>query len=445
MGKENLKKRALAYHSQGRKGKIEIRPTKPFQTQDDLSLAYTPGVAEPCLEIARDLSKSYDYTNRGNMVAVVTNGTAVLGLGDIGAAAAKPVMEGKAVLFKAFSDVDAIDLEIDQKDPKAFIEVVKSLAVSFGGINLEDIKAPECFYIEEVLRKELNIPVFHDDQHGTAIITTAGFKNAIEITGKDVKKIKVVFSGAGAAGIACAKMIHQLGVPKDNIFITDRLGLVTKGRSSLEKYRGEFAQAGKPQSLKETLKGADVFIGVSSKDLVTAEMLKSMNSDPIVFAMANPDPEIAYPLAMETRQDLIMATGRSDYPNQVNNLLGFPFIFRGALDTQSCTINEEMKMAAAMALSDLTKQEVPKEVLEAYQLKSLSFGRDYIIPKPLDPRVLYWVAPAIAKAAMESGVANQQIDDLDAYTESLKEHSFTHWKELSSTKALRSFDLKIPA
>ncbi len=415
-----LKERALAYHKNGRKGKIEVVPTKPFTTQDDLSLAYTPGVAEPCLEIARDPLESYNYTARGNLVAVITNGTAVLGLGNIGPEASKPVMEGKGILFKAFADIDVFDIEVAETDPDKFIQIVKSLEPTFGGINIEDIKAPECFYIEEQLKKILNIPVFHDDQHGTAIISTAALANAIEISGKDIKKIKIVFSGAGAAGVACAKMCMNLGVTKDQIFLTDRQGLVTVSRPSLEPVRGFFAKDCKPQTLAETMRGADVFIGVSSKDLLTPEILKSMNKNPIVFAMANPDPEIAYPLALATRSDIIMATGRSDYPNQVNNVLGFPFIFRGTLDVHSKTISEGMKMAASLALAKLAKEPVPDCVKKIYGGEQLSFGPNYIIPKALDPRVLYWVAPAVAKAAMDEGLAATPIADMKAYTQALQ-------------------------
>ena len=411
----NLKARALEYHKAAPCGKISIQSTKPCATQEDLSLAYSPGVAEPCLEIQRDIQNSYLYTSRANLVAVITNGTAVLGLGDIGPAAAKPVMEGKAILFKRFAGIDAIDLEINEKDPAKFIQIVKSLEYSFGGINLEDIKAPECFEIEETLKATMDIPVFHDDQHGTAIITTAGLINALEITGKSVKNIKVVFSGAGAAGITCAKMVMSLGVPKDNIFLIDRQGLVTLDRPNLEAQRGLFAKAGPAQTLAEVMRGADVFVGVSTKNLVTAEMLHSMNAQPIVFAMANPDPEVAYSVAKAARADLIMATGRSDFPNQVNNVLGFPFIFRGALDTQSTHINEEMKMAAAQALAKLAKEPVPFSVKMAYGVEHLEFGTDYIIPKPFDPRVLVWVASAVAETATNTGVARKPLTSVSDY------------------------------
>ncbi len=416
----NFRKQALDYHSATPRGKIAIQATKPCATQDDLSLAYSPGVAEPCLEIQKNIEDSYLYTSRANLVAVITNGTAVLGLGDIGAAAAKPVMEGKAVLFKRFAGIDAIDLEIDEKDPEKFIQIVKSLQYSFGGINLEDIKAPECFEIEERLKAMMDIPVFHDDQHGTAIITTAGLINALEVTGKSVKNIKVVFSGAGAAGITCAKMVMSLGVPKDNIFLIDRQGLVTKDRPNLEAHRGLFAKAGPAQSLAQVMCGADVFVGVSTKNLVTPEMLKSMQPNPIVFAMANPDPEVAYSVAKAARADLIMATGRSDFPNQVNNVLGFPFIFRGALDTQSRHINEAMKMAAAQALAKLAKEPVPFSVKMAYGVEHLEFGVDYIIPKPFDPRVLVWVASAVAETATRTGVARKPLLSVDDYQKKLQ-------------------------
>lgn len=420
MNKKNLRDLALEYHSRFPAGKICIKPTKPFETQDDLSLAYTPGVAEPCLEIARDLEESFRYTNRRNLVAAISNGTAVLGLGDIGAAASKPVLEGKAVLFKAFAGIDVFDIEIDERNPQKFIEIVKALEPTFGGINLEDIKAPECFTIEEELKRSMAIPVFHDDQHGTAIISTAALMNALEIVGKNPRDIKIVFSGAGAAGVACAHMAMNLGVPRAGLFMVDRLGLVTKNRSNLEKYRGAFAQDGKSQTLEEVMKGADVFIGVSAKGLVTPSMLKNMNKNPIVFALANPDPEINYPDALAARSDVIMATGRSDYPNQVNNVLGFPFIFRGALDTQCQNINEEMKMAAAKALADLAKEKVPQEVKAAYKGCHLEFGPTYIIPKPLDPRVLLWEAPAVAQAAIQTGEARQAIFDLESYRRSLE-------------------------
>jgi malate dehydrogenase (oxaloacetate-decarboxylating)(NADP+) len=415
------KKAALDYHSQGRPGKISVNPTKPCTTQRELSLAYTPGVAEPCLEIQKNPADSYTYTARGNLVAVITNGTAVLGLGNIGAHAAKPVMEGKGVLFKEFADIDVFDLEINESDPEKFIAIVKALEPTFGGINLEDIKAPECFQIEKRLIEEMNIPVFHDDQHGTAIISTAALLNALEISGKKIEDIKVVFSGAGAAGIACARMFMGVGVQKENILLCDRKGVVTKDRKDLEPHRGFFAQDTNRRCLGEALKGADVFLGVSDKGLVTQEMLASMAKNPIVFAMANPDPEIGYHEALEVRKDVIMATGRSDFPNQVNNVLGFPFIFRGGLDVGATKINEAMKLAASRALAKLAKEKVPLSVCQAYQLKELQFGPEYIIPKPLDARVLLHVAPAVAKAAMDSGVAARPIRDFDAYHQKLHE------------------------
>ncbi len=422
--------KALAYHSKGRRGKIAVIPTKACGTQEDLSLAYTPGVAAPCMEIAQNENASYKYTARGNLVAVITNGTAVLGLGDIGPYAAKPVMEGKAVLFKIFADIDVFDLEINEPDPKKFVDIVRSLEPTFGGINLEDIKAPDCFFIEEELRRTMNIPIFHDDQHGTAIICTAALINALEVAQKKATDIKVVFSGAGAAGIACAKMFMELGVAKDHIFMVDRSGLVTKHRKKLEPIRGFFAKDEKEQSLEEVMRGADVFIGVSSKDLVTPEMIKSMGKNPIVFAMANPDPEIAYPLAMAARPDIIMATGRSDYPNQVNNVLGFPYILRGTLDTHSVKINEAMKMAASRSLASLAREPIPSEVKKAYGCQDLEFGPLYLIPRALDPRILYTEAPAVAKAAMESGVALHTITDMKAYVEALKIKSHESFDQL---------------
>jgi malate dehydrogenase (oxaloacetate-decarboxylating)(NADP+) len=378
-------------------------------------------VAEPCLEIKKNVQESYTYTARGNLVAVITNGTAVLGLGNIGPQAAKPVMEGKAVLFKEFADIDVFDLEINEPDPEKFVAIVKALEPTFGGINLEDIKAPECFYIEEQLVQQLNIPVFHDDQHGTAVISTAALINALEISGKKAEDVKVVFSGAGAAGIACAKMFLSLGVKKENVFLCDRNGIVTKDRPNLEPRRGFFAQDTKKKTLADAMDGADIFVGVSDKGLVTQEMLISMAPNPIVFAMANPDPEIGYHEALSVRKDVIMATGRSDFPNQVNNVLGFPFIFRGALDVGAKKINEPMKMAASRALAQLAKEKVPLSVCQAYQVKELQFGPTYIIPKPLDPRVLLYVVPAVAQAAMDSGVAQRPIADMKAYHQKLLE------------------------
>ncbi len=417
---EDIRKESLEYHSRGRKGKIEVTLTKPCDTQKDLSLAYTPGVAEPCREIAKTPDEVFNYTARGNLVAVVTNGTAVLGLGDIGALASKPVMEGKGVLFKRFADIDVFDIEVNTKDPDELIKVVKLLEPTFGGINLEDIKAPECFYIEDRLKKEMDIPVFHDDQHGTAIISGAGFLNALELTGKKIDKVKVVFSGAGAAGIACARYYKSLGVKPENLILCDSLGVIYKGRKErMNPYKEEFAIETSARTLKDALVGADAFIGVSVGGIVTKEMVKSMADKPIVFAMANPDPEITYEDAKDARDDIIMATGRSDYPNQVNNVLGFPFIFRGALDVQATSINEEMEIAATKALANLAKEGVPATVAQAYRLESIQFGPDYIIPKPLDPRVLLWEAPAVAKAAMDTGVARVKID-IEEYKERLE-------------------------
>ncbi len=427
------KQDALDYHSQGRRGKIEIALTKPCATQRDLSLAYTPGVAEPCREIAANPADVYKYTAKGNLVAVVSNGTAVLGLGDIGPAAGKPVMEGKGVLFKRFADIDVFDIEIDSKDPDEIIRIVKALEPTFGGINLEDIKAPECFYIEEQLKKIMSIPVFHDDQHGTAIISGAGLLNALELVGKRIDEVKVVFSGAGAAGIACARFYLLLGVKKENLILVDTKGVVYKGRKEgMNPYKEYFTIETDARTLADAMRGADVFAGVSVKGVVTKEMVKNMAKDAIIFAMANPDPEIMPEEAFSVRKDIIMATGRSDYPNQVNNVLGFPFIFRGALDVMATAINDEMKLAAARALADLAKEDVPDSVIKAYGGKPIRFGRDYIIPKPLDPRVLLWEAPAVAKAAMETGVARKPIEDLDAYRDAL-ESRFGRGKEIMRT------------
>jgi malate dehydrogenase (oxaloacetate-decarboxylating)(NADP+) len=408
---------ALAYHKMGRPGKIELGLTKPCKTQKDLSLAYTPGVAEPCREIHKDKENCWVYTVRGNLVAVITDGTAVLGLGNIGPLAGKPVMEGKCVLFKRFADVDAFDLEVDEKDKEKFIEIVAALEPTFGGINLEDIKAPECFYIEEQLIERMDIPVFHDDQHGTAIIVAAGLLNALEITGKKIDNIKVVFNGAGAAGIACAKLLTKMGVSREGMVMCDRHGIITEETAS-NKYKMEFASK-KGGTLEDAMRGADVFIGVSVGGVVSQAMVKSMGKSPIIFAMANPDPEILPEAAKEARKDAIVATGRSDYPNQVNNVLGFPFIFRGALDVRARKINNEMKIAAAHALARLAHEEVLEEVRDAYGGAELKFGPDYIIPKPLDPRVLYFEAPAVAEAAMKSGVARIEID-IEKYREELK-------------------------
>ncbi len=415
------KEEALAYHTQGKPGKIEVISSKPCATQRDLSLAYTPGVAEPCNSIHANPDDAYLYTAKGNLVAVISNGTAVLGLGDIGALAGKPVMEGKGVLFKRFADIDVFDIELNSHNPDEIIKAVQMLEPTFGGINLEDIKAPECFYIEETLKKTMNIPVFHDDQHGTAIISGAALLNALQLVNKRIQDIKVVFSGAGAAGIACAKFYERLGVLRKNIFLVDTKGVVYKGRTEgMNPYKEQFAVDTEARTLADAMKGADVFAGVSAKDIVTKDMLRSMADNPIVFAMANPDPEITYDAALEARSDVIMATGRSDYPNQVNNVLGFPFIFRGALDVRATQINDEMKVAAAHALANLTKEDVPDSVIRAYGGKRIEFSREYIIPKPFDTRVLLWEAAAVAKAAMDSGVARKPIQDFEAYRDSLE-------------------------
>ena len=411
---------ALEYHSRERKGKIEVNVTKPFHTQRDLSLAYTPGVAEPCLEIEKNADDAYEYTAKGNLVAVVTNGTAVLGLGNIGALASKPVMEGKAGLFKQFADVDVFDLEIATEDVEEFIRTVKLLEPTFGGINLEDIKSPECFIIEERLRKEMNIPVFHDDQHGTAIISGAALLNALEITGRKASEAKIVISGAGAAATACARHYITLGIDKKNVRMVDREGVIYKGREKgMDDHKLQFAVETDERTLADAMKGADIFCGLSVKGILTKEMVRSMADKPIIFAMANPDPEITYEDAKDAKPDAIVATGRSDFPNQVNNVLGFPFIFRGALDVRASTINEEMEIAATKALAALAKEDVPDAVAKAYNVESFKFGPDYIIPKPMDPRVLIWEATAVAKAAMDSGVARIQID-IDEYRESLE-------------------------
>ena len=412
---------ALTYHSSGRPGKIEVVPTKAHFTQRDLSLAYSPGVAEPCLAIKDDPADAYKYTAKGNLVAVMSNGTAVLGLGDIGALQGKPVMEGKGLLFKIFADVDVFDIEIDRKEVDQFVEVAKAIAPTFGGINLEDIKAPECFEIEEQLKKELDIPVFHDDQHGTAIISAAGLLNALELVDKKIGDLKVVVNGAGASAISCAKLYISLGVKRKNLFMLDSKGVLNTKRTGLNKYKMEFVRETEANTLEEIMVDADVFLGLSVADILSAEMLKTMGRDPIVFAMANPNPEISYEKAMAARTDIIFATGRSDYPNQINNVLGFPFIFRGALDVNATGINEEMKIAAVRALAELTKQNVPEVVNKAYKVENLHFGREYIIPKPLDPRLIYHIAPAVAKAAIESGVARTEIEDWNAYKEALKE------------------------
>jgi len=412
---------ALNYHSQGRKGKIEVVATKPCLTARDLSLAYSPGVAEPCRAIAQNEDEVYNYTAKGNLVAVISNGTAVLGLGNIGPSAGKPVMEGKGVLFKRFADIDVFDIELKSLDPKEIINAVQLLEPTFGGINLEDIKAPECFEIEETLIKTMNIPVFHDDQHGTAIISCAALINAVEVVGKCIDEVKIVVNGAGASAISCCKLYVRSGAKRENIIMYDSKGCIHKGRNDLNKYKIEFASEVDHGSLADALKGADVFVGLSVGGVVKKEMVKSMAKDAIVFAMANPDPEITYEDATSVRKDIIMATGRSDYPNQVNNVLGFPFIFRGALDVRATKINEEMKMAAVKALAGLAKEKVPEMVINAYGGEDFSFGREYIIPKPFDPRVLWKVAPAVAKAAIETGVARMPITDWENYEEQLKD------------------------
>lgn len=419
MAKKLNKQDALDYHAMGRPGKIEVIPTKNTKSQWDLSLAYSPGVAEPCKEIYNDPENVYKYTAKGNLVGVISNGTAVLGLGDIGPEAGKPVMEGKAVLFKIFADIDVFDIELDAKDPDSFVAAVKAIAPTFGGINLEDIKSPECFEIEDRLRKELNIPIMHDDQHGTAIISSAALLNALELVKKKIEKVKIVVSGAGAAAMACVKLYVALGAKPENFIMFDKDGVLNKSRKDLSDRHKQFATSSKITTLAEALKGADVFLGLSVGNIVTAEMIKSMAKNPIVFAMANPDPEIAYDTAIAARPDIIMATGRSDYPNQVNNVLGFPYIFRGALDVRATTINEEMKLAAVHALAEMAKSPVPDIVNLAYNEKNLFFGPRYIIPKPLDPRLLSTVAPAVAKAAMDSGVAHRPITDWEAYKHEL--------------------------
>ena len=412
---ELRKQQALEYHAKGRPGKIEVVPTKEAKTQRDLSLAYSPGVAEPCKEIAANKEDVYKYTAKGNLVAVISNGTAVLGLGDIGPEAGKPVMEGKGVLFKIFADIDVFDIEINEKDPDKFVEIVKALEPTFGGINLEDIKAPECFYIERKLKELMHIPVMHDDQHGTAIISGAALLNALELQKKKIEKAKFVVNGAGAAAISCCRLYESLGAKHENFIMFDRKGVLHKGRPDIDELKAQYANAKEEMSLADAMKDADVFIGLSVGNCVTADMVKSMAKNPIVFAMANPDPEIGWEEATGARKDVIMATGRSDYPNQVNNVLGFPFIFRGALDVRSDGINEEMKLAAVRALADLTKKPVPDIVNMAYAEKNIVFGPDYIIPKPLDPRLLSTVAPAVARAAMESGIAKHRIEDWDSY------------------------------
>ncbi len=417
----NFDQEALDYHSKGKPGKLEVNSSKPCATEKDLSLAYSPGVAAPCKEIAKDPDKVYDYTNKGNLVGVISNGTAVLGLGNIGPLASKPVMEGKSILFKQFSGLDSIDIEIKTQDPKEFIIAVKNLEPTFGGINLEDIKSPECFEIEETLKKEMNIPVFHDDQHGTAIVSGAALINACLITKRKMSEIKIVVNGAGASAIACSKIFKSLGVTPENLLMCDSSGVIYKGRTSgMNKHKDEFAVETKARTLLEALDGADVLVGLSVAGAVTGSMIMKMAKDPIIFAMANPDPEITPPDARAARPDAIVATGRSDYPNQVNNVLGFPSIFRGALDTRASQINEEMKLAAVQALASLAREEVPDKVSDTYGGQTFKFGRDYLIPKPFDPRVLMWVAPAVAKAAISSGVARKPITDWDQYRDKLE-------------------------
>ncbi|CAM3532119.1 NADP-dependent malic enzyme [Zobellia roscoffensis] len=423
MGNQKLRREALIYHAKPQPGKIKIVPTKPYATQRDLALAYSPGVAEPCLEIAKDKDNAYKYTSKGNLVAVISNGTAVLGLGNIGPEASKPVMEGKGLLFKIFADIDGIDIEVNTEDVDEFVQTVKMIAPTFGGINLEDIKAPEAFEIERRLKEELDIPVMHDDQHGTAIISAAALLNALELSEKKIEEVRIVISGAGAAAVSCTKLYKAFGAKAENIVMLDSKGVIRKDAENLSASKAEFATDRKIDTLSEAMVDADVFIGLSIAGIVSAEMLLSMAENPIVFAMANPDPEVAYDLAVKTRKDIIMATGRSDHPNQVNNVLGFPFIFRGALDVRATAINEEMKMAAVKALAELTKQPVPEQVNIAYGETRLTFGKEYIIPKPFDQRLIAEIPPAVAKAAMDSGVAKSPIDDWDRYKEELLQRS----------------------
>ena len=421
MGKSRERRESLVYHAKPRPGKIEVVPTKKYNSQRDLAIAYSPGVAIPCQEIEKDPDNVYKYTNKSNLVAVITNGTAVLGLGDIGPDASKPVMEGKALLFKIFADIDVFDIEINEKDPDKFIEVVKSISTTFGGINLEDIKAPEAFKIEKELVDQLDIPVMHDDQHGTAIISAAALLNALELVNKKIEDVKIVVSGAGAAAIACTKLYISFGAKLENIVMTDSKGVINNSRDGLTKEKKFFATNRKIKTLEEAMVKSDVFIGLSMANIVSENMLKSMSRDPIVFAMANPDPEINYDKAMSVREDIIFATGRSDLPNQVNNVLGFPFIFRGALDVRATKINEEMKKAAVVALAELAKKPVPEQVNIAYDETKLNFGKDYIIPKPFDPRLISEIPPAVAKAAIDSGVAQEPIEDWEKYSQTLDE------------------------
>ena len=430
MSKENNRREALVYHAKPQPGKIEVVPTKKYATQRDLALAYSPGVASPCLEIDKEVDNVYKYTNKGNLVAVISNGTAVLGLGDIGPEASKPVMEGKGLLFKIFAGIDVFDIEVDAKDPETFIAAVKAIAPTFGGINLEDIKAPEAFKIERRLKEELDIPVMHDDQHGTAIISCAALLNALELSNKKIEEVKIVISGAGAAAVSCTRLYKAFGAKAENIVMTDSKGVIRKDRANLTPEKAEFATSKNLETLEDAMKDADVFIGLSMANIVTPEMLLAMNDHPIVFAMANPDPEIDYDLACATRDDILMATGRSDHPNQVNNVLGFPFIFRGALDVRATGINEAMKMAAVTALAELTKKPVPEQVNLAYNETRLTFGKDYIIPKPFDPRLIVEVPLAVAKAAMESGIAQDPIEDWERYAEQLAERTGNEQKTL---------------
>ena len=430
------KEDALLYHSRGRHGKVEVIPTQPYGSQFDLSLAYTPGVAYPCLEIEKTPEDVYNYTAKGNLVAVISNGTAVLGLGDIGAMAGKPVMEGKGLLFKVFADIDVFDIEVNEKDPKKLIEFCRQIAPTFGGINLEDIKSPECFEVETELKKILDIPVFHDDQHGTAIISAAGLLNSLEITNRKIEDVKIVVCGAGAAAISCSRLYVSLGIRRENIVMCDSKGVINKKRKDLNKYKQEFVTRRDLDTLEQAVKGADLFLGLSAACMMSKEMLASMSDDPIVFAMANPNPEISFEDAMATRDDMIFATGRSDYPNQINNVLGFPFIFRGALDVRASTINEEMKLAASKALAALAKEPVPDSVLKAYNVEKLLFGKDYIIPKPIDPRLISCVAPAVARAAMDSGVAKYPISDWDAYKKNLDKRLSVHIKKIADCSGI---------
>ena len=414
------KEAALEYHESGRPGKIEVKPTKAYRTQTDLSLAYSPGVAFPCLEIQENPDAAYKYTDKGNLVAVISNGTAVLGLGDIGAMSGKPVMEGKGLLFKIYGGIDVFDIEVAEKDPEKFCEAVERIAPTFGGINLEDIKAPECFYIEERLKKSLDIPVMHDDQHGTAIISAAGLKNAMEVIGKDIKKVKIVVNGAGAAAISCTKLYMAIGAQKENIVMLDSKGVISTSRTDLNEQKKFFATSRTDiHTLEEAVNGADVFVGLSKGNVLSKDMVKTMAKDPVIFALANPVPEISYEDAMEARPDVLMSTGRTDYPNQINNVIGFPYIFRGALDVHATAINEEMKLAAVNAIADLAKQPVPDVVNDVYKVNNLTFGRDYFIPKPVDPRLITEVSSAVAKAAIESGVARKKIENWDEYKDSL--------------------------